>query len=128
MKRLLLILAVTLLSSLKAPAPVYNFTIHGGGNFNFLGSQFDPNETLSSYGSYIFGGPSDGDFVALWDVDIQDLDGTVYTYSTFSHAWDGALQLPLGQGFFYIGGGFDSAVARTTSGTATPTPVPLDPS
>jgi len=83
------------------PVPVV-----GNVSFNLLAS------SVPIGGSFTNGiggiNPADGDQVFTWDVDAQDLSGSLATYSSFSHSWDNpGIQLPAGSGFFYLGTGPD---------------------
>jgi hypothetical protein len=128
MKSATLVIAISLLSCLKAPAPTYPpITLTGGANFELLGSQFALGETVSTYASFIAAGPSDGDQVFFWNIDTQDLDPLVPTYSLALHQWDTVANLPLGQGFFYVRSGADSTITRAIWVPPAPTTWPLDP-
>jgi len=75
---------------------------YGGGNFNMVANPL--NNTNNGIAN-LFANAQDGDQVYRWNAGIQDLDGTIYTYSTFSHSWDGNFTLQPGEGVFYANAG-----------------------
>jgi hypothetical protein len=81
------------------PVPVV-----GGVAFNLFGSSVPIG---NSFTNAIVGiNPQDGDQVFTWDVNTQDLAGSLATYSSFSHSWDNpSIALPPGNGMFYLGTG-----------------------
>jgi len=81
-----------------------NVPIKGGFSFNMLGNPL--NNTNNDINS-LFKNGNDGDQIQIWNVALQDVDPTVYTYSAFSHAWDGTRVIKPGEGFFYFNLGND---------------------
>src|ERR1700674_3452751 len=63
-----------------------NVPTTGGGFFNMIANPLNnANNSITN----LFSTAQDGDQVYRWDVVAQNLSGTVYTYSAFSHTWDG---------------------------------------
>src|SRR5262245_9396280 len=63
-----------------------NVTTLGGGNFNMMANPLNnTNNSLTN----LFAVAQDGDSIFTWDANIQDLGGTIYSYSTFLAKWDG---------------------------------------
>jgi len=74
----------------------------GGGSFNMIANPLNnANNSISN----LFSTAQDGDQVYRWDPVAQNLSGTVYTYSAFSHTWDGNFTLNAGEGVFYLNAG-----------------------
>jgi len=72
--------------------------IKGGFSFNMLANPL--NNTNNDINN-LFQNGGDGDQIQTWDANIQDV-GSTYTYSAFSHAWDGNRIIKPGEGFFYF--------------------------
>lgn len=125
MKRLLLTLTMSL--PLCLHAGTYTVPLAGDFQYNLLGSQFSATETVDTYGSFIPGGPSDGDTIAFWNVSLQDFSSVVPQYATFSHRWNPTATLPLGTAFFYVPTDGNKTITRTSGSLPTPTPVTLSP-
>jgi hypothetical protein len=81
----------------------------GSGSFNAFGSSIPLG---ASFTNAIVGiNVNDGDQVYTWNVGTQDLDGTVATYSSFSHTWDNpGIAVPAGIGFFYADSGANQSL------------------
>jgi len=78
--------------------------ILGAGSFNSIASSVPIGGSFTNATVGIT--PRDGDEVLSWNVGIQDLDGTIATYSTFSSTWSTtAINVNPGIGFFYVGAG-----------------------
>lgn len=77
----------------------------GGGSFTLISNPL--NNTNNSIAN-LFSGAQDGDQVYRWNNTIQDFDSLVYTYSAFSHTWDGTFTLNPGEGIFYLNAGNDA--------------------
>jgi len=74
----------------------------GGSRFNMMATPLNKtNNNLTN----LFSVAQDGDAIFTWDANIQDLAGTIYTYSSFLHSWDGNRNLNPGEGFFYLNSG-----------------------
>jgi hypothetical protein len=76
----------------------------GGGNFNLMANPLvNANNGITN----LFTAPTaqDGDQIYRWNVGAQDLDGTIYTYATFSSSWDGNFSLLPGEAVFYLNAG-----------------------
>jgi hypothetical protein len=82
-----------------------NVATLGGGNFNMIANPL--NNTNNSI-TNLFATAQDGDQIYRWNVGIQDLDPTIYTYATFSHTWDGNFVLSPGEGVFYLNAGVNA--------------------
>jgi len=82
-----------------------NVPTKGGGGFNFIGN---PLNNANNNITNLFSSAQDGDQIYTWNRTTQDLDGAIYTYSTFLHAWDGNFTLKPGQGVFYFNAGNDT--------------------
>jgi hypothetical protein len=79
-----------------------NVPTTGGGFFNMMANPLNnANNSITN----LFSTAQDGDQIYRWNVAIQDLSATIYTYSTFSHAWDGNFTLNAGEGVFYLNAG-----------------------
>jgi len=79
-----------------------NVTTTGGGNFNLIANPL--NNTNNSI-TNLFSVAQDGDQIYRWNKGVQDLDGTIYTYSTFLAKWDGNFTLLPGESVFYLNAG-----------------------
>jgi hypothetical protein len=79
-----------------------NVPTTGGGNFNMLAN---PLNNANNGITNLFAVAQDGDAIFTWDASIQDLGGTVYSYSSFLGKWDGNRNLAPGEGFFYLNAG-----------------------
>jgi hypothetical protein len=90
------------------PIPFGTVAVVGSGSFNGFGSSIPLG---GSFTNAIVGiVPHDGDQVYFWDVNIQDLSGTIPTYSAFSTSWTPSTTvLNVGSGFFYLGAGANQA-------------------
>ena len=83
-----------------------NTVIAGGGSYSLIANPL--NNTVSNSQTNLFKGlpgSQDGANILKWDVNTFDFQGTVPTYGTFSSAWDIAVALPVGEGFFYVNPG-----------------------
>jgi hypothetical protein len=85
-----------------------NVATKGGGGFNFVGNPLNNTGSNGNNITNLFANAQDGDQIYTWNRITQDLDGTIYTYSAFLHAWDGNLPLPPGIGIFYFNAGNDA--------------------
>src|SRR5689334_13144681 len=79
-----------------------NVATTGGSLFNLIANPL--NNTNNSI-TNLFSVAQDGDQIYRWNAAIQDLDGTIYTYSTFLGKWDGNFNLKPGEGVFYLNAG-----------------------
>src|SRR5262249_54013841 len=82
-----------------------NVPTKGGGNFNMLANPL--NNTNNALGTIFAGFAQDGDQIYRWNSTIQDLDGTIPTYSSFSGTWTPSATLAPGEGYFYLNAGVD---------------------
>jgi hypothetical protein len=78
--------------------------IVGGGNFQAVGSMVPvggdlKNNVLKDYPAL------DNDQVWTWNVGLQDLNGTISTYSAGSSTWVPEANIPVADGFFLVRGG-----------------------
>jgi len=79
-----------------------NVPTTGGGLCNMLANPLNnANNSITN----IFSTAQDGDQIYRWNVSIQDLSATIYTYSAFLHSWDGNFNLNPGEGVFYLNAG-----------------------
>jgi hypothetical protein len=79
-----------------------NVPTRGGANFNFIANPLNnANNSITN----LFAVAQDGDQVYTWNPAVQDIGSTIYTYSSFLHAWDGNFNLAPGQGIFYLNAG-----------------------
>jgi len=79
-----------------------NVATVGGGNFNLIANPLNnANNSITN----LFATAQDGDQVYRWNPVIQDLDGTIPTYSSFSHTWNPTFTLQPGEGVFYLNAG-----------------------
>jgi len=81
-----------------------NVPTTGGSQFNLVGN---PMNNANNGITNLFGASfaQDGDQVYRWNTASQDLDPTIYTYSSFSHSWDGNFTLRPGEAVFYLNNG-----------------------
>lgn len=76
----------------------------GNVAFNLFGSSIPLGGSFTNAVAGIVA--ADGDQVFTWDVNAQDLAGSIATYSIASHTWDNpTIPVPPGNGFFYLGTG-----------------------
>jgi hypothetical protein len=102
-----------------------NVPIKGGVSFNLLANPL--NNANNNITNLFTTAASDGDQIFTWDASIQDLGGTIYTYSIASHSWDGSRNIKPGEGFFYLGTGANvtnTFVGEVIQGSYT-NPVPV---
>jgi len=102
-----------------------NVPLVGGGNFNLIANPL--NNANNGITNLFSGTPSDNDQIYRWNAGNQDLDGTIYTYSAFAHAWDGNFALRPGEAVFYLNSGGNKTntfVGDVAQGSYT-NPVPL---
>jgi hypothetical protein len=96
----------------------------GGGNFTMIANPLNnANNGLTN----LFSVAQDGDSIFTWDASIQDLGGTIYTYSTFSHTWDNNRAFRPGEALFYLNSGNNATntfVGDVVQGSYT-NPVPI---
>jgi predicted small integral membrane protein len=105
------ILAAGLASSM-AQANVYSLNVVGyvnvpivAGANNLLANPLS-NQT-ANYNTNLFDPAqvADGSTVTKWNTAANDFDGTIATYYTEISAWDLAMPLPVGEGFFFFNAG-----------------------
>jgi len=82
-----------------------NVPTRGGANFTMIANPLNNTGANGNSISNLFSVAQDGDSIFTWDAGIQDLSGTIYSYATFSHSWDGTFTLNPGQGIFYLNSG-----------------------
>jgi hypothetical protein len=103
-----------------------NVPTKGGGNFNFIANPL--NNANNNISNLFAGFAQDGDSVFRWNPTIQDLDGTIYSYSAFSSSWTPSpFTLKPGEGVFYLNAGADKTntfVGEVIQGSYT-NPVPF---
>jgi hypothetical protein len=103
-----------------------NVPTKGGGNFNLIANPL--NNGNNNISNLFAGFAQDGDSVFRWNPTIQDLDGVIYTYSSFSSSWSPApFSLRPGEGVFYLNSGVDKTntfVGEVIQGSYT-NPVPF---
>jgi len=75
----------------------------GGGSFTMIANPL--NNTNNDITNLFSASAQDGDQVYRWDSTIQDLSGTIPTYSAFSHTWNSHFVLNPGEGVFYLNSG-----------------------
>jgi len=75
----------------------------GGGSFNLIANPL--NNGNNQISNLFAGFAQDGDQVYQWNPLVQDLDGTIPTYSSFSGTWTPNLVLKPGEGVFYLNAG-----------------------
>jgi hypothetical protein len=79
-----------------------NVATTGGGSFALVANPLNnANNSITN----LFSTAQDGDQIYRWNNTIQDVDGTVFTYSSFLHKWDGNFTLKPGEGIFYLNAG-----------------------
>lgn len=76
-----------------------NVVVQGGGSYNLLANPLN-NPTSNGVTNLFNGTPGDFDQVLTWDVNAFDFAATQPLY--LSGAWDSNVNLPVGQGFFYV--------------------------
>jgi hypothetical protein len=74
----------------------------GGGNFTLVAN---PLNNANNNISNLFSVAQDGDQVYRWNPLVQDLDGSIPTYSAFTHSWSPTFVLKPGEGVFYLNAG-----------------------
>jgi hypothetical protein len=103
-----------------------NVPTTGGANFNCIANPLNnANNGITNLFPPSFA--QDGDQVYRWNAANQDLDGTVYTYSTFLASWDGNVNVRPGEGIFYVNAGANRTntfVGDVVQGSYT-NPVPI---
>jgi hypothetical protein len=102
-----------------------NVPLQGGVSFNLIANPL--NNTNNNITNLFTTAASDGDQIFTWNAAIQDLGGTIYTYSIVSHSWDGSRVLNPGEGIFYLATGgnvTNTFVGEVIQGSYT-NPVPV---
>jgi hypothetical protein len=89
------------------PIPFGTIAVLGNGLFNAFGGIIPVAASLTNALAGLT--PADGDQVYFWNVNIQDFDVTIPTYSAFSQTWTPSPVLQPGIGFFYLRAGTNQA-------------------
>src|SRR5262249_25584145 len=82
-----------------------NVPTRGTGNFTLIANPLNNTGSNGNDITNLFSVAQDGDSIFTWDAGAQDLGTTIYSYSSFLHAWDGHRVLQAGEAIFYLNAG-----------------------